>query len=257
MFGSDILDVVIGMVFIFLLLSLVCSALNELLEALLKNRARDLERGIGHMIGDPANASKFIDAIYNHGMVNSLFKGAYPAPRKGDLPSYIPAKNFALAVMDLVKSPPAGVTIPRNVEDALRSAESAATGNAAKVQASLEAWFNNAMDRVSGWYKCRVQWIILVLGLIVAIALNADTLRIARSLANDASLRKGLVATAEARASRPPALAGTAAADQQQIEQDLATLDSLGLPIGWGPRKNSGNISATNLGSRTMTSESF
>ncbi len=44
MFGSELLDVVIGMVFVFLLLSLICSAVNELLETRLKNRAGDLEK---------------------------------------------------------------------------------------------------------------------------------------------------------------------------------------------------------------------
>ena len=39
MFGSALLDVAIGMVFVFLLLSLICSAFNELLETRLKNRA--------------------------------------------------------------------------------------------------------------------------------------------------------------------------------------------------------------------------
>ncbi len=43
MFGSQILDVAIGMIFVFLLLSLMCSALNEIIEAKLKNRAKSLE----------------------------------------------------------------------------------------------------------------------------------------------------------------------------------------------------------------------
>ena len=46
MFGSALLDVAIGMVFVFLLLSLICSAFNELLETRLKNRAGDLLRVI-------------------------------------------------------------------------------------------------------------------------------------------------------------------------------------------------------------------
>jgi len=51
MFGSELLDVVIGMVFVFLLLSLICSAVNELLETRLKNRAGDLEKGITGLLG--------------------------------------------------------------------------------------------------------------------------------------------------------------------------------------------------------------
>jgi hypothetical protein len=46
MFGSSILEVAIGLVFVYLLMSLICSAVNEIIESFLKNRATDLERGI-------------------------------------------------------------------------------------------------------------------------------------------------------------------------------------------------------------------
>lgn len=230
MFGSDILDIAIGMVFIFLLLSLLCSALNEFLESLMKNRAKDLERGIAELVGDPANTSGIIDLIYNHGMVNSLFKGPYPPESKGDLPSYIPAQNFALAIMDLANNPPAGMQIPPNLQTVVTMFQEKAAGNAVKLQANLEDWFNTGMDRVSGWYKRRSQWIILALGAILAIGINADSLRLAQTLSNDSVLRKGLVAAAEARANHPEADPDAA---QVQIQHDLASINSLGLPIGW------------------------
>ncbi|HZP05652.1 MAG TPA: hypothetical protein VFB43_12195 [Terracidiphilus sp.] len=282
MFGSDILDIVIGMVFVFLLLSLICSGLNEFLEALVKNRARDLERGIRELIGDPENATNFVDKIYNHGLVNSLFKGCYSSDKKRNLPSYIPATNFALAVIDLVKNPPAtGLKLPDNVKKAYSIFETQAAGDEAKLQANLEDWFNTGMDRVSGWYRRRAQWILIALGLIVAIAINADALQIARVLSNDASLRKGLVAMAQARASQPltPAVQtaappanntvasnGTSAGDPpatapvsampatlqtgqagqtaptlatsaDQVQQTVAAIESIGLPVGWKPAK--------------------
>ena len=46
MFNSSVIEVAIGLSFIFLLLSLICSAIVELIESVLKNRATDLERGI-------------------------------------------------------------------------------------------------------------------------------------------------------------------------------------------------------------------
>lgn len=279
MFGSDILDIVIGMVFIFLVLSLVCSAMNELLEALVKNRARDLERGIRELIGDPDNATNFVEKIYNHGLVNSLFKGCYSADKKRNLPSYIPSANFALAVIDLVENPPAaGMKLPPNVQKAYEIFARRAAGDATKLQASLEDWFDSGMDRVSGWYKRRSQWILVAFGLVISVALNADAVVVARALSNDASLRKGLVALAQARASQPltagsgagpgapsaggaaagagpaaetaaAAQAGTVEADGAEIRRDVATLGNIGLPIGWGRAGGGGApLSSLSLG---------
>jgi hypothetical protein len=242
MLGSDVLDIAIGMVFVFLALSLVCSAANEGIEAVLKNRAVKLEQGIRELLGDPSNTTGFVKELYNHGLINSLFMGQYEDNKKGNLPSYIPARSFALAVMDLVKrppvtSPPSGnvpvtIELPRNLEAALKVFTESAGADLAKLQENLEDWYNNSMDRVSGWYKRRAQAILFVLGLVVTVVINADTINIGRALSNDASLRKGLVAVAEARAIRP--LDGSAGmTSEQKIKEDLASLNGLQIPLGW------------------------
>ena len=46
MFATSIIEVAIGLIFVYLLMSLICSAANEIIESFLKNRATDLERGI-------------------------------------------------------------------------------------------------------------------------------------------------------------------------------------------------------------------
>ena len=268
MFGSDVLDVVVGMVFVFLLLSLICSGLNEFIETLVKNRARDLERGIRELVGDPTNATNFIEKFYNHPLVNSLFKGVYSADKKSNLPSYIPSANFAMAVMDLIKNPPeTGIKLPPNVKAAYDIFAQQAAGDAVKLQASLEDWFNSGMDRVSGWYRRRAQWILVALGLGVAVAVNADSIAIARALSNDASLRKGLVALAQARANQQspggaqnsspqqpmagqptalsPSTAAPASSSLQQLRQDVADFSQIGLPIGWPSM--SGNLPAEGM----------
>lgn len=131
MFNSPILEVAIGMVFFYLLLSLICTALNELIEAWLKNRAYDLERGIRKLLDDPdPNAGGFVTHVYRklvravRILVYGLKREKMPEPKpkteglasklydhalirglylySKDLPSYIPSRNFALALMDLV-----------------------------------------------------------------------------------------------------------------------------------------------------------
>src|SRR5579871_2340748 len=117
MFNSNILDVAVGLVFVFLLLSLISSAANELIETFLRQRAAFLEKGIKEMMGGKGTrvTLEFVQKIYDHGLVNSLYVGSYCDPKK-QLPTYIPSRNFAIAVLDLWKS---GEQLPLNVGKAL------------------------------------------------------------------------------------------------------------------------------------------
>ncbi|HZX94676.1 MAG TPA: hypothetical protein VFE90_09190, partial [Myxococcales bacterium] len=54
MLGSAILDVAIGLIFVYLLLSLICSSCAEGIESIFKQRAKFLEAGIQRMLGDLA-----------------------------------------------------------------------------------------------------------------------------------------------------------------------------------------------------------
>ena len=53
MFGSDIIDVAIGMCLIFLMASLICTAIQEGFEGMLKMCAADLAKGIRELLNDP------------------------------------------------------------------------------------------------------------------------------------------------------------------------------------------------------------
>ncbi len=102
MFNSGILDVVVSLIFIYLLLSLVCTAINEAIEGVLKKRAATLEQGIRELLSDEDGTGLASD-FYNHPLIYSLFRGEYdPNGSKKHLPSYIPSKNFARALMNIV-----------------------------------------------------------------------------------------------------------------------------------------------------------
>jgi hypothetical protein len=107
MLNSGILDVAIGLVFIFLLLSLICSAISEIIETLLKKRASDLEKGIREFLQD-TDGTGLAKEIYNHPLVFGLYKGGYEPKKSSNLPSYIPSRNFALALMDTILPAGAG-----------------------------------------------------------------------------------------------------------------------------------------------------
>ena len=262
MFGSNVLEFALGMVFVYLLLSLLSSALSEAIEAKLKNRASDLERGLRELLKDP-DGTGLVKKIYDHPLVSSLFKDKYnPEKTMGNLPSYIPARNFALALMDIAL--PATANVPSGADgataspgappgansvDALRAAintnlssnpevqkalltlADAAGDNINKARENIESWFNSSMDRVSGWYKRRSHWIVLGLGLAIAIGMNADTITIGQHLVTDDTLRKTLAAEAEAFVKKPGD--GNTANTEEQLKKIKGEIEKLGLPVGW------------------------
>jgi hypothetical protein len=294
MFGSDVLEVAIGLVFVFFLISIMCSAVREGLEAFLKTRASYLEYGIRELLKD-TKGEGLASSLYKHPLINGLFSGNYcpgksessPSLGGGNLPSYIPSQNFALALMDMAARGPnvdastSGpsadkvdlASIRANIESlenpyvqrTLLVAIDSAQGDLNKAQAAIEAWYNSSMDRVSGWYKRSTQWIIFAIGLLIAIGLNVDSIKIAEYLRTDHTAREALVARAQtvaaggtAPATTPPAVGAAGsqtptttgpnpnvaqpatndnvAADKKTsaaFKQTYDDLASLSLPIGW------------------------
>lgn len=246
MFNSSILDVAVGLVFVFLLLSLISSAANELIETFWRQRAAFLEKGIKQMMGgkDTQVSLDFVQKIYDHGLVNALYVGSYNDPSRV-LPTYIPARNFAIAVLDLWKSASeSGENLPPNVQKAIAAFDKVAQVKARTVQEraellqkDVENWYNSSMDRVSGWYKRRSQIFVLVIGVLITVLVNADCIQIAKRLSTDTNMRQAAAQLAE-RQTAAPASTGQpdAKTTMDQIRENLTQLDGIGLPLGWSPR---------------------
>ena len=227
MFGSDILEVAIGIVFVFLIISIVVSAIREGLESILKTRAAYLEAGIRELLGD-RGGSGLAEQLYSHPIVSGLYASDYQTPpirsrlswmfaRGRNLPSYIPARNFALAMMDLAARGPVNAqdenrdhvpltieTLRRNlpnvqnptVRRVMLTALDSANGDLDNVRQTLQAWYDSSMDRVSGWYKRSTQWIIFAIGVTVAVAMDVDTIEVTKFLYTNKAARSAIVADA-------------------------------------------------------------
>jgi hypothetical protein len=76
MFGSTVLEVGIGMALLFLFVRLICTAVREGAEAMLKSRAKDLKRGIREVLQD-RQGTGITASFYNHPLIFSLFSGDY------------------------------------------------------------------------------------------------------------------------------------------------------------------------------------
>jgi hypothetical protein len=245
MFNSGILDVAIGVIFIYLLISLIVTAINELIAGIFKMRARVLWQGICNLLPLGDGKQNIARQVYQH----PLIKGLSPSSR----PSYIPSGTFALALLDVVSGGTGRIAklkeleakidlLPQDLRRLLNLLLHESKNDIEQFKTSVEMWFNNSMDRVSGVYKRRVQYALFFLSLVLAIWLNVDTIVLANRLSHDSALRAALVSSAGAAAKLPPPARDNLESNTFQQEQQtaLATtmgqLDKLRLPIGWtGP----------------------
>lgn len=252
MFDSAVLEVTVGVLVVFLLVSTVCTAIREGIEARLKTRAAYLEAGIRELLQDTSGTG-IAQAFFRHPVIFSLYSGDYTpgaAERStlesgGNLPSYISGRSFAMALLDIVARGPttdaasaspdlAPITLAslrRNVASVgnphlqrmLLLAIDSAEGDIERARQNLHTWFDDSMGRVSGWYKRSTQKVLFFIAVVVVGALNINTLTIAQFLYRNDVARADLVAAAER------------AADDGSPTQDaaLGELMKLELPIGW------------------------
>jgi hypothetical protein len=314
MLNSGVVDVGLALVYVFVLVSVLVSALNELLAGVLKQRASSLWRGIGELI----RSDSLRDAFYAHPMILSLgppMSGARLTPLRMAGPSYIPKQVFALTLLDLLQQPhaklaeaeralgdiatslragnpapaaalattvgdlaaampatevgaavrddlrrlatlitTAGTTaaqmlpvveavqksLPARMSAGLQAAARAhspelatvlrvlgedAVGSVDRLRTAIEQWFDTGMDRVSGWYKRWTQLWQLIIGLILAIALNINIVTIGLTLWNDIPLRTAIVAEAEKLAQESES--------SPRLDRTRELLKATRLPLGW------------------------
>lgn len=250
----QLLDVLIGLSLVYLIFSTAASIGVELLETWLRRRGKLLERGIGEILsqivgsGDQdgnAAAKAMVRQLYDSPFVYSLYEGKYEVGGS-KLPSAIPAARFAGAVIALAAD---HEEFRKAANTMLKVAGLKLGDDDVKVRAALAAYFDESMERVTGWYRRHVQRVLLAIGAVLAIALNADTLNIVRTLSQDDALRAKIVATAvgvqgEGQAITPVCKEATADCERQlaqQVNSQLALASNLGLPLGW-------NLGGTGIG---------
>lgn len=245
------LDVAIGLVLVFLLVSLMLTAVCEAIEAVLRTRAKDLTRSIYELMQRDSN---WLDELYKHPVIAALHRAAPDSkawekvvlhvgnggqgwlarcdPRlkvqrylaRRQLPAYISRESFSLAMIDLWQRDPARTG---DVMTALGAIDRVAGGEIGRRRAEIEGWYDAAMDRAAGYFKRRTQGRLLILGLITALALNVNAVTIGNYLATDQQAREF---AADFAATVPKPGSGE--------DVDVATLykgleETVGLPIGW------------------------
>jgi hypothetical protein len=226
MFNSTILDVLVGLVFDFLVVSLVASALTEALASLLKLRSSALLTGVKALLNDPDGVGIAKD-LYNHALINPRDTGTGAnTDAMQSTPAYIDPTQFANAMIELtglLGKTQAEMTqaisnsqLSPQTKQLLSGMVGRAQTDVAALRSELASWFDSAMDRVSGAYKRMTQLIGFIAALVFAIALNIDTIGVAKALWVQPMLTKSIDGT-----------------QFKSADEALAKLDGLQLPIGW------------------------
>ncbi len=241
MLGSQVLEVAIGLAFVYLILSVVLSSLKELISGAIGMRANTLESGLKRLLSDPSGAA-LVDRIYDHPLIRGMSK------KTDNKPSYIPSRTFTLALFDtLAPIEQEGSRTLGKLTEGVRAIGNPdlqrvllnfideAEGDIEQARRKVEDWFNESMERVAGWYKRKSQVIIVVVAVLTVIVLNVDSVMIANELWRDQTLRAAVVTAAQKEINQAPP--GTQPASSQddplKVQAVHAELQKLQIPLGW------------------------
>ena len=300
MLSSGIIDLAIGLIFVFAVTAALSSAVTELVARLLGLRGAYLLTGLRELVDGgnvstdlgqaqtayqemrdmvlgtkvPAQPPSVTSALLGGpimgsqgiaGQAHSRKLVLSPAGTNGglpaitadrqagsrrtqlrSLPAYIPARSFAAAVIDLLApdgSGPATMEVIKTNVDALPAAMypfkpslqalvKTAGNDVSQFRTAVERWYDDHMDRVSGWYKRHVAKITLMIGAILVVLLNINALTIGRTLYTQSTVSTAVSAVA---AQSAKCSAGQSPQDcLSQLQGQLSAAATAGLPIGWG-----------------------
>jgi hypothetical protein len=237
-FDAAILDVAIGLVLIYLTLGLVCTAISEVINSLLSLRANNLRDALENLLGSKETAAAF----YDRPLIRTL-------RREGSLPSYIPTWVFSRALVDQALGGPSAPQsvdalrdrlrdptasgLPALQRDALLSVLDESVTTLDDARAAIGWWFDDAMERASGWYRRRIQGWTLLASACLVVLLDVDTLEIAQATWTNDELRASLVQRAE-RVHEESALGGRQIRMQaEDIAREIQELRDGHMPLGW------------------------
>jgi len=239
-----LLEVAIGLVFMWLVLSVATVHTQESIGNLLNWRANFLEQSITNMLKNPA----LVEQLYKEPLIEALGE----MDRKGRIkkPINIPNATFAAALLEVIlnagrdeNAPATAMTLgqiragvqrlkaqspelARVLERVLPGLENETLelkDTLAKYQKNIASWFDTVMNQASGWYKARAQTVAFFLGLALAVIFHIDTLHITHQLWREPTLRAVIVAQAQNRSQT----------GQQEITNISESFESLAIPVGW------------------------
>ncbi|MBI5962768.1 MAG: hypothetical protein HY863_04785 [Chloroflexi bacterium] len=258
-----ILEVAIGLVVTWLIISMATGQIQEAIIEVLNWRATFLEQRLQEMFKD----STMLEQFYKHPLIEPLSTKTIWGKKRN--PTNIPNPVFAKAAVDIflnagkaVNDIPAGTMSLAAMNQSMQESfkyidnrnkvfartlkylipkmdEETATVELklAEYRGNVEAWFDTAMGQATALYRKYASAIALVLGFIIAVFFNVDSVAIVNHLWRDPTLRQAIVAQAE-NINPEESFSVTSIQDK---------LDELALPVGWNDQTTPQDVSGWGL----------
>lgn len=279
---SVVMDVAIGLLFIFLLYSLLATSIQEAVATIMHQRANMLYKGIKSMLTNTRPSKgplgdlgwylyryiwrelfAWLNRLVGQNRSYSLYNNFYQHPiiknygqnQLFKKPSYLSAENFATILVETLKdldgsnrNKTATFAMLQGVLEAKRNLiepetysiltfhMNEAAGDIDVLKFRLAKWYNDTMDRVSGWYKRSTQFKLFIIGIAMSITMNIDTIEIADYLSENKTARAQLAEMGAAAAGKSELKGQDSAIAKEvmdSIKADLKAVNTL-VGLGWG-----------------------
>jgi hypothetical protein len=189
----ELIEVIGALAMVYALLSVLASALKEVIEARLQQRKQGLKSALEDLLTLQGAAALVGHAAID--VVNNASATQDPANHR-NWPSYLDPNTFARTVyaLEMTEQIPKDTRLGKAL-DALKVPDSERIN-------AMVAIYNERMDRLQGTFKRQSQKVLLLIGLVLAAALNVDTIGLAQELQRDPVRREMLVAMAQTEGSQ-------------------------------------------------------
>ncbi|MDE0712557.1 MAG: hypothetical protein OXH60_10545 [Rhodospirillales bacterium] len=234
MLDHPIIDVGLGLIFFYVVLSLVASAVQEWIASLCALRSKNLRKGVQNLLG-----GTYAEKVYEHPLIKNLSKDK-------KLPSYINPDTLSGVVLEVIAKESNGKSyVAHSAEEAKALVSSISSDHPLKevlaaliddgddaataLKDRLAGWFDEGMSRVAGWYKRQAKVMIFAIAGSVTLATNASSIHMAEEFWRNDALRTQIAAQAQ-----------VAAQTGEVSGLEASSLDDLeAFPIGWSAAPSS------------------
>lgn len=240
------LDVLIGLVLIYLVFSIIVSAVTEYVANVLrggrqKNLRRALQSAFGAESKGDGKADALTDAFLKNGIILSLYQG-----KSG--PSSIPEPIFAKGLISTLQGEIKLAERPASPAEFVSMLVKSLDGNRFGTkdqllqtlgtlvkgketnwdafEKAIADWFAEVGERSIGWYKRGIEGWKLFIAFVLVAMLNIDTVLIFNVLSIDSRSRQELTTTAA-----DTLIANKALPDDEKTRQAIAAIATAGSPI--------------------------